>query len=130
MPRLREIALQFGPSSRHRGGMHYAEGDIILEREPKGRVGSDEAHTFVWALVEFPDDMPPIGAYLDLQERPLAKARFNAIRAIERLFPTFDFSRARDSADMYQPFVTLIRQPAGDFLFAYFRDRCAPKGGV
>jgi hypothetical protein len=98
--------------------MHYREGDVILEREPLGRIGAKEARNFVWVLASFPDDVEHVSARVNASDVILDKARFNlSVGTLQAALPTFDISRARDPNDVYQPFLPVSSRAGGSFVF-------------
>lgn len=93
------------------------EGDIVACRAPLGMIGTAEAHQFLWLLVEGLDasglhrlDQPWYSAYTGPQPafdaNLVGKRRFCIpFRKLQQVHPGFDPGRARNPADLYQPFL-------------------------
>jgi hypothetical protein len=112
-----ELALVTATTRTVRGGVSYEECDVVVVRPPLGRLGRREAREFLWMRGTIPDDLvrtPHEGA----GESLIRKGRFNiSMATLQVIMPTFEPARARDPNDVYQPFLNLTLQAAGDYTF-------------
>lgn len=105
------IALQNEPDDP--GGERMKEGDIIVLRPQATGIGSKETKIFLWLRLE--------GLFTRIEFDPLKESIYEpdedtGVRYDKRRYcipfarlqivdPSFDINRARDSADLYQPYL-------------------------
>lgn len=100
---LKEVAIA---AHNSRSG-NTLEGDIIVVRKPLGYVGKKEQRSVIWVLMDDSDLPDPSRLRGDSRLGETFKHRFNIALAD---LTGLDLTRARDTRDAYQPFVTVNRR--------------------
>ena len=124
-----EIAINTENHAPNGENERSLEGDIIAVRKPLDYIGTKEANTFLWLLVEgleeneiarlneiFYEPFSADGSFSDENKVKYDKRRFCIpLERLKQIVPTFDEIKARDRNLVYQPFLP-VDEDTGYFI--------------